>query len=138
MGALHKSSNDMPQNIGNSRCSWKDHIKFIDKNLTKKEKAAKNELKKLKDWIESIDIRDNNFGLIHFDFELDNLIWDGEKYNIIDFDESVNHWYVADIAFALRDLFEDGVDLENKYFKNFIAGYKNEFELDNEILKDLR
>jgi len=61
-------------------------------------------------------------GLIHFDFELDNLVWRGEAVGILDFDDCAHYWYAADIAFALRDLFDGGADLDHRSFREFVGG----------------
>jgi Ser/Thr protein kinase RdoA (MazF antagonist) len=44
---------------------------------------------------------------------------------------------VADIAYALRDLFEEGIDLEDPSFQAFIKGYRSETELDMALLKEI-
>ena len=78
-------------------------------------------------------INEQNFGLIHGDFELDNILWDAGKPGIIDFDDSAWYWFVADIAFALRDLFGDSadkVDLQNDLFLHFIEGYRRTRPID--------
>ncbi len=69
----------------------------------------------------------DSFGLIHFDFELDNLLWQEERPWIIDFDSCAWCWYAADIAFALRDLFADRadrVDQSDPRFLSFVEGYR--------------
>ena len=137
LGELHKNSNNIPTDITNRRNSWQNHIKFIDNNLPENETAAIKELKEIEQWLKGLEITEQNYGLIHFDFELDNLVWNDGKINILDFDDSANYWYVGDIAFALRDLFKNGVDLNNKYFKGFITGYESEHSLDRNILSDL-
>jgi len=40
-----------------------------------------------------------------------------------------SYWYVADVAFALRDLFETGVDLSHPSFHAFIRGYSQHYPL---------
>jgi Ser/Thr protein kinase RdoA (MazF antagonist) len=37
---------------------------------------------------------------------------------------------MADIAYALRDLFVEGLDLRDPRLKAFLAGYRRRFELD--------
>ena len=137
LGQLHKETNNLSEKQRNKRDSCEDHIVFIEENLSENEVKAKAELNKIKNWIKGIEITENNYGLIHFDFELDNLLWEEDKINIIDFDDSSNYWYVADIAFAMRDLFEEGIDLDNKYYNKFISGYESEFEIDKALLDDL-
>ncbi|MFE8702938.1 hypothetical protein ACFYKX_20225 [Cytobacillus sp. FJAT-54145] len=55
----------------------------------------------------------------------------------MDFDDCCSHWYVADIAYALRDILEDGVNWENPSLQQFLNGYEQRMELDKEILKEL-
>ena len=78
-----------------------------------------------------------NYGLIHGDFELDNLFWQDDTMALLDFDDCSYYWNVADVAFALRDLFETGVDLSNPSFRAFIRGYSKHYSLDEELVSHL-
>ena len=80
---------------------------------------------------------ETNYGLIHGDFELDNLFWQDDTIAMLDFDDCSYYWYVADVAFALRDLFETGVDLSNPSFRTFIRGYSEHYSLDEELISYL-
>jgi len=67
-------------------------------------------------------------GLIHFDFELDNICWDDDQFAVLDFDECCTGPMAADIAYALRDLSEDRqgvVNRDDPRFHTFIAGYRS-------------
>ena len=44
------------------------------------------------------------YGLIHYDFEPDNVFWDGEKCSAIDFEDGMLHFYAADVVQALDEL----------------------------------
>lgn len=81
----------------------------------------------LLEWITTLDADPGNYGIIHYDFELDNLIWTGDQIRIIDFDDTAISWFAADIAFALRDLWKDikGVKDDPRY-QAFFAGYLQE------------
>lgn len=71
---------------------------------------------------------DSRFGIVHGDFELDNLAWDGGRATVFDFDEAVFSWYAADIAYALRDLTgPDGLPAagHRERTDQFIAGYRS-------------
>jgi Ser/Thr protein kinase RdoA (MazF antagonist) len=60
----------------------------------------------------------SRYGVIHGDFELDNLAWTGDIPTSFDYDEAAHSWYVADIAAAVRDLTaQDHLDA-------FITGYR--------------
>jgi Ser/Thr protein kinase RdoA (MazF antagonist) len=59
-----------------------------------------------------------SFGTVHGDFELDNLGWAGGTPVAYDFDEAARSWYVADIAYAVRDL------AGGKLLDTFLDGYR--------------
>jgi Ser/Thr protein kinase RdoA (MazF antagonist) len=67
------------------------------------------------------------YGVVHGDFELDNLAWAGGRPTAFDLDEAGYSWYAADIAYALRDL-GDGVMLpapaHRGLFAAFLDGYR--------------
>jgi Ser/Thr protein kinase RdoA (MazF antagonist) len=137
LGQLHQTLKDIPEDYRHKRPNWKDHLSFIQEILPEQETSAKQEFQRIIRWTEGLPVTKNNYGLIHYDFELDNLRWDNGSFGILDFDDSSNHWFVADIAFALRDLFEEKVDLEHPLFQKFMQGYKKETEFDKILLKEL-
>jgi Ser/Thr protein kinase RdoA (MazF antagonist) len=137
LGKLHHTLKDIPEHYRHSRSSWKDHLAFVKEMIPDQETSAKQELKKIMSWTEGLPVTKENYGLVHYDFELDNLRWDNRSFGILDFDDCSNHWFVADIAFALRDLFEENVDLEHPLFQEFMKGYKKETEIDMILLKNL-
>ncbi|MFN8443519.1 MAG: phosphotransferase [Caldilineaceae bacterium] len=109
------------------RPTWQDQLKWITEVLPAEETAAHQDATRLANELSKLVSSEQNFGLIHGDFELDNLIWEGEVPGIIDFDDCAWNWLVADIAFALGDLFGDSaasVDLQNEAFLHFVEGYR--------------
>ncbi len=95
--------------------------------------AVKKELSKLP--------RDTNYyGLIHYDFELDNVFYDESSKicSVIDFDDGMYHWYALDIV-QVYDCILNEVD--KKKVENaktcFINGYKTEFFHSDEVEKML-
>ncbi len=104
------------------------------------EKAALDELGYIEGCLGSLPTETGTFGLIHFDFELDNLLWEGDVPGIIDFDDCAYYWYEADIAFALRDLYDDrvgNIDLASDRLLAFVGGYRMEHELSASMLARL-
>lgn len=80
------------------------------------------------------------FGVVHGDFELDNLVWEGDRGTAFDFDEAAVSWYAADIAYALRDLTgptgqPDAERLE--LFAAFISGYRSVRPLEDREVASL-
>ncbi|WP_460578377.1 phosphotransferase enzyme family protein [Gracilibacillus alcaliphilus] len=79
----------------------------------------------------------DNFGLIHYDFEYDNVLYDKETQscNVIDFDDAMYHWYVMDIEQALDNL-QDCL-LPNVYHQKkqlFLDGYRTEFAIPDDMM----
>ena len=63
----------------------------------------------------------DDIGLVHGDFELDNLAWSGGNPTAFDFDDAAVSWRAADVAIAVRDLGDRDA---------FIAGYRTVRPLD--------
>jgi Ser/Thr protein kinase RdoA (MazF antagonist) len=59
-------------------------------------------------WLESLPLTDEDYGLLHGDFELDNIIWEGERVQALDFDDATYGWFALDIAIALHDVWQAG------------------------------
>jgi Ser/Thr protein kinase RdoA (MazF antagonist) len=75
------------------------------------------------------------FGVVHGDFELDNLAWSDETPTAFDFDETGRSWFVADIAYALRDL-QQGTTarLDSPDAVAFLTGYRTVRDLPDSDL----
>lgn len=120
------------------RPTWEDQLDFVAETLPKDEKVIKQALAELTTQLRQLTINEHNFGLIHADFELDNIIWNEGQPGMIDFDDTVYHWFVADIALALSDLFGGSaanVDWQNDSLLQFVEGYRSARPFDSEELK---
>jgi Ser/Thr protein kinase RdoA (MazF antagonist) len=71
----------------------------------------------LRAWLDRVP---RDYGLVHGDFELDNLAWTGERPVSYDFDEAERSWFAADIASAVRELTSE------QLLDAFLAGYQEE------------
>lgn len=71
----------------------------------------------------------DNFGLVHYDFEPDNVFYDEltKTCHIIDFDDGMYHWFALDIEQVFDSIAEelDGEKLINAQ-QNFLRGYREE------------
>lgn len=137
LGKLHHVFKSMPEEFRESRENWLTQLEGVRGILPEAEKSALHELDELINLAKDLQVSTENFGLIHFDFELDNQRWDEDTIGILDFDDCLKHWYLADIAFALRDLFKDGFDLGSKLVQEFIEGYSMETNLEFDQLQQL-
>ena len=116
LGKLHAMMHLYQDPRLSARWTWRDH---------------------LTSFLSALPVTETNSGLIHGDFELDNLFWQDDTIALLDFDDCSYSWYVADVAFALRDLFATGVDQSLPSFRAFIRGYSEHSSLDEELISHL-
>ncbi len=79
--------------------------------------------------LDSLSAAAGDVGLVHGDFELDNIAWDGDVATAYDWDEAERSWFAADIAYAVRDLMPDArswADPPNSLLQAFLTGYRAE------------
>lgn len=137
LGKLHALMHSYQNPRISARGTWRDHLTLVRDYLLKDEPAVQAEFDHLMAFLTALPVTEANYGLIHGDFELDNLRWQDDSIAIFDFDDCFASWYVADIAFALRDLFATGVDLDHPSFRAFIRGYGKHYGMDEELVAHL-
>lgn len=96
------------------------------------EEAARREVQIVSDWLADLPQDDDNYGLIHYDFETDNVFHDQKSgdFHVIDFDDAVYHWFMMDITTALFSYADDAP--EGRFaaaMELFISGYRLEHDL---------
>ncbi|OBZ16074.1 phosphotransferase enzyme family protein [Bacillus sp. FJAT-26390] len=138
LGQLHEAMKSAPEQLTASRPSWRELLEHALDVLPAEEKAARSELMRCMKQAEELPMDNSNYGLIHYDFELDNHRWKDGEIGILDFDDCCMHWYAADIAYALGDLSDDGIDLSDYRVMAFMNGYKQETELSEDMLGQMK
>lgn len=138
LGKLHQLSSEYkPKTF--KRWSYSDVLNWMYNILVDSplETSAIEETKLLKHYFDSIPITERNFGLIHYDFELDNVFYDEEiqSCNVIDFDDSMYHWYVMDIEQALDSL-KESISPEIFPLKKqcFMDGYRSKYDISDDMM----
>ncbi|WP_157721860.1 phosphotransferase enzyme family protein [Tumebacillus avium] len=129
LGRLHQALKQMPESYRQGRPSWSEQLAPLQQTHP--------EAAELLQWMETLDHSPQYAGVIHYDFELDNICWDGDSAGILDFDDCAVYRYEADIAFALRDLFEHGVDAQDSRLHAFLTGYTSLTELAPDAIAHL-
>ena len=76
------------------------------------------------------------FGLVHYDFEPDNVFWDAKNHqcSVIDFDDGMYHWFALDVEQVfdcLTEFFEG--DALQKAKKQFLKGYRTHHAFTEEM-----
>lgn len=121
------------------RKSWMDAVQFMENVLRKhpQEQEAIQELSRLSSWLQSMPTTNNEYGLMHYDFELDNIFYeknDDHCFNVIDFDDAIYHWYALDIVTALDDFFDNDNLHSELLIQSFLSGYRSINALENEAV----
>jgi Ser/Thr protein kinase RdoA (MazF antagonist) len=133
LGRLHQLSNEYtPSRPG--RWSHKDVLEWILAVLADfpEEAAAVAEARLLGDYFAGQPATPGNYGLIHYDFELDNVFYDEatDAISVIDFDDAMYHWYAVDIEQALDSLqSEVAPEAYGHKKKCFMDGYISRYSL---------
>ncbi|MBW7456425.1 phosphotransferase enzyme family protein [Paenibacillus sepulcri] len=137
LGQLHQlSSQYVPD--GHKRWSYLDVLDWIEEILSDfpHETAALAETRLLRNYFAIIPVTDRNYGLIHYDFEYDNVFYDEatKSCNVIDFDDAMYHWYAMDIEQALDSL-RDYTPVEGFEHakKCFMDGYRTKFDISPDM-----
>lgn len=101
------------------------------------EEAAIQEYKILSTYLQALPVRSNNYGLIHYDFQLDNIFYEKEtrSFQVIDFDDAIYSWYAHDIVTALDDFWDDDLNIHQPQVQAFVKGYTSLMPLTNEDLE---
>jgi amicoumacin kinase len=91
--------------------------------------------------LEQLPVSRDSFGFIHNDPHIQNILYDGEKIVLLDFDVATYHWFACDIAIACQAmLFARTGGMERPlsdrqplldFIRDFKAGYEEENRLDS-------
>lgn len=133
LGELHAAMKEYPGSGLVAPSSWRNHLEFARRSLSQDAQALRDEQEEIMSSLADLPTNPETYGLIHFDFELDNLIWRDESIGVLDVDDCSNLWYAADIAFALGDLFEEETDVSGERFRAFVQGYSEHHPLDEDL-----
>lgn len=138
LGRLHQALKGMPSQLALHRPSWQDMLDFARPFVAQLELPVQHELSAVEEGLAVLPRGADDFGVIHFDFESDNLCWDNGTVAALDFDDCARLWYAADIGYALRDLFKGGpVDPANQRLAAFLRGYRSQTTLSEAMLANL-
>lgn len=119
LARLHDASATFPAHA--ARPTWEDAARALLATLPATETAVRQAIASGLEWLATRPRED--YGLIHGDFELDNLAWDGARFGVMDFDDAAYAWYAVDIAIALQDVWREGGLRRDEWLDAFFAGY---------------
>ncbi|WP_217592502.1 phosphotransferase enzyme family protein [Cohnella sp. GbtcB17] len=138
LGCLHRLSESyMPGET--RRGSWQDALTFISSILDRhpREVGARQELARLRERFSALPAGVGKVGLIHYDFETDNVFYEaeGSRFYAIDFDDAMYHWYAMDVASAISDLMEEDDTVAKRKIAHFLTGYRSIKTLDEDEVR---
>jgi Ser/Thr protein kinase RdoA (MazF antagonist) len=139
LGRLHKYSSEY-NNVEKESCfEIINGMEYFAQNKLKDNKELiLRRVGEIREVFRKLPQNKSNFGLIHYDFELDNVFYEemSKKYSIIDFGSSMYHWYTMDIEQSLNNLKEEYPKNNFEHIKTiFINGYKTEYQIFAEEFK---
>ncbi len=135
LGLLHRLSLEYaPPAGGPRRRDWRAELDWAEAVLAgfPGEEAALDEVALIRRELSSLPQSPGHYGLIHYDFETDNVFFDPATgaFGVIDFDDAVYHWFPMDIRQAL----DSAGDITLEQREAFLAGYQAELPLDGALL----
>lgn len=138
LGSLHCLSKKFEPE-SERRKSWLDTVQFMGSVFQKHptELVALEELNRVSTWLQSLPAGNDVYGLIHYDFQLDNIFFEENKdhsFNVIDFDDAMYHWYALDIVTALDDFMEGDNPHSKLLIQYFLNGYRSKMGLENDVV----
>ena len=102
LGRLHRAS--MEITIPPARPNFLDQLKWTKTILEEAPYPLFRECQDVRDELLKLPRSVFNFGMVHGDFEPDNVFWDGTGCHVIDFDDCMVHFYALDVVIALDEL----------------------------------
>ena len=137
LGDLHEASAGYLSDV---IPSWRAHVAYVRIIVPDSEHVVLNELALVESALNEFHIDESSYGVIHYDFEMDNICWKDGVPGFMDFDDCFYQWYAADIVYALRDLFNDKIDkinIQDERFQSFLKGYKSIRPISDEGLRNI-
>lgn len=131
LASLHRASQSY-QTKNHVFKSWKDLWEETRQYAEKEDKPIHDLYHKIDIQFNQFTITPANFGLTHGDHRPGNVLYNGSTTHIIDFDEPVYHWFMADIA---RPFLETGNHKWRQKFEWYIEGYQSVLPITNAELQ---
>ena len=127
LGELHALMKEYP--YSEERRNHKMLLGEIEERMQKygASEIVRKEFEDVRKELESLPLSTSDYGVIHYDFEPDNVFYDDkeESFSVIDFDDAICCWYALDVVRALDALDEviEDVSMEEA-IASFLEGYR--------------
>lgn len=128
LGRLHSLSAEFQPTI--PKWSWEDALHWAADTLTHHQGPEDmiDAVKKLEAELRQLPQSADTFGLVHYDFEPDNVFFEQKTKtcSVIDFDDGMYHWYALDVEQALDSLQQLPIPAGLDAAGEFLRGYGEE------------
>ena len=152
IGNLHRVTRDYPEwehcinpVTSETYLTWESEWENFHRLC--KEPEVKEAWETIGEALKNLPVERESFGFIHNDPHIWNILADGEKLTLIDFDVANHHWFINDIAIACQHvlMMHSGglthpVHHQNRlldFLNEFLKGYQQENDLSKEWLTHL-
>lgn len=133
LGRLHKLSRDFRPTVRKQT-----HLDLLDQLEAQFARFHCEEglflvLQTLRKSLSELEQDADHYGLVHYDFECDNVFYDqaSGECSVIDFDDGVYHFYALDVEKAVSSLCQEAPQaLCRRAVADFLEGYETEFPYD--------
>lgn len=152
IGMLHRLAHDYPSweasvdsETGGTFLTWREEWQgFYD---WCQDEDVRRQWAEIRKTLEALPVTRDVFGFIHNDPHLWNLLVDGDRITLLDFDVANHHWFATDIAIAFQSMLfaqTGGMDCPVRdrdkllrFVTLFLEGYEREHHLSSEWLDRL-
>ena len=152
IGRLHRLAREYPSwrasvdpTTGDELLTWREEWSGFCEWFQDAE--AKSKWGEIGQALAALPVTRDSFGFIHNDPHIWNLLYDGERITLLDFDVANHHWFVNDIAIACQSILfgqTGGMDRPvqdheklHAFLHHFLDGYEREHHLSDEWLNRL-
>lgn len=127
----------------NRKWTYRDALLWIGKVLEEYHAPGKMmaELADVRQVLDELPQTSDTFGLVHYDFEPDNVFWDenNQRCTAIDFEDGMYHFFLVDLEQALDALMENiPADRQSAAKDVFLRGYQSVKTLEPDYARKLK
>ena len=136
LGWLHCLSQSFTPSI--RKCAYADVLEVMQDEFSAEDvpESVRQELDTVSGLLNALPRTRENYGLVHYDFEPDNIYWDAKTHqcSVIDFDDGMYHWFALDVeqVFDCLTEFFEGNELQ-KAKEQFLKGYRTHHVFTEEM-----
>ena len=136
LAQLHSASQSYQPNA-HQFLTWKDLLQETKEFAQQEPKEIREIYNRIEAWFNQNPVSELTYGLTHGDHRTGNVLYDGRQVHLIDFDEPVFHWFMADIARPCLELCTQPQASWKPLFDWYIEGYRSIQPLSDHDLKTI-